>query len=185
MSSGISENIDEISTDDLTGSSLSDQQVGGSRSHRVTAGQQTGESTATLRCNPETIDQLLQRCRTSTRGQGVAGSGVAGGSVAGGGVAGGRPKSEQMNAGQMRLHQHATANYNQGDALRFANGSAGKGPLMATASDSHVPRHASRRGPPQNGIVISGGGPQNGIVINGGGRHHQQQYGGAGSQVSD
>ncbi len=129
MSSGLSENIDEISTDDLTGSSLSDHQAayhnsvvnqqgirqlappgGGNqklgpaqqkllqqqkqygKSRKSETGQQTEKLSAPSNLQQrklseqESIDQLLQKCRTSARGLGVN-SAVA------------RPKSAQMNGG--------------------------------------------------------------------------------------
>uniref|UniRef100_A0A914WLM0 ATPase AAA-type core domain-containing protein n=1 Tax=Plectus sambesii TaxID=2011161 RepID=A0A914WLM0_9BILA len=95
LSSGLSENIDDISTDDLTGSSLSDHQMaaaafgkygdycGGRLSkHQLLAQQQqrhrssSQQSSSLLQrklTEQENIDQLLQKCRSSQRGLGTFG----------------------------------------------------------------------------------------------------------------
>lgn len=123
LSSGISETIDEISTDDLTGSSLSDQAINpygslkrnfhqhngkllNTNVRKSESGQQTERSPSSVnyatlnggQCgnrqqqqqqrklsdqyDPQRIDSLLQKCRTSTRGLNAISQ---------------RPKSEQMN----------------------------------------------------------------------------------------
>lgn len=200
MSSGISENFDEISTDDLTGSSLSDQpfksSTGGvtirtasqslksgngripsvgkglkttttaTSTEKSNAGQQTegvGLRKTTAQFNQESIDQLLQKSRSQSRGIG-SGLPVVNTSLQ-------RPKSEQMNGtttfsirqfshegDPLRLRSNMTAN-SQLITRRTANSGVGtnginsfnmepiysnyqqRNPLMYAASDSQVPQH--------------------------------------------
>ncbi|VDN21932.1 unnamed protein product [Gongylonema pulchrum] len=93
ISSGISENFEDISTDDLTGSSLSDYPMAATAaaygklddysSHQQFQNRQHGKRSASVSQPPssgalrlqqrrlleqENIDQLLQKCRTTHRG---------------------------------------------------------------------------------------------------------------------
>ncbi|TMS32219.1 hypothetical protein L596_000091 [Steinernema carpocapsae] len=70
ISSGISESFDDISTDDLTGSSLSDHPMSAAAAASAFAG--GGGKLSDFRQRrvneQEQIDQLLQKCRTAQRG---------------------------------------------------------------------------------------------------------------------
>ncbi|KAK0394289.1 hypothetical protein QR680_000668 [Steinernema hermaphroditum] len=69
ISSGISESFDDISTDDLTGSSLSDHPMSAAAAASAFAGGGKLSDFRQRRVNEqEQIDQLLQKCRTAQRG---------------------------------------------------------------------------------------------------------------------